>query len=435
MVARAALIHDDRALRRDCKELSDAEARADEIVRRIRTSEASTIWTQEHTLIPHPFPGMEFLTGRDIIMKTKLFAILSKVGAIVNRRLTYNYSKLPYATVNAKVLLELALKQSAIHVQVSERVTSTNISSLLPTFRALPPDEYSDACGITEETYVAESWVSLTNARQNFSADLGGPAGFDKWCIGTMMINPTEAYTTHNTIQKIWQKFTSTFRVSMGLINFTPIFSEYIREFLRSSIEDGISYVEARVNFLHKYMIGEDGEENVPHREWLTIFDLILKEVKDEMKMHGRENEFIGARIIYSTIRFMTPEELDWYLEDCIALKKEFPHLIAGFDLVGDENQLNPLIYYIEPLLRFQERQKEEGISIPFIFHAGETLGDGTPADTNLYDALLLGTKRIGHGYSLVKHPKIIEACRQRGIAVEVCPISYVDISPAKVCL
>jgi adenosine deaminase CECR1 len=122
-------------------------------------------------------------------------------------------------------------------------------------------------------------------------------------------------------------------------------------------------------------------------------------------------------QIIYTTIRSITPEELEWYLEDCIALKKEFPHLIAGiylfysechtmkahgtrtgFDLVGSENDLHPLIYYITPLLRFRERQKEEGVNIPFIFHAGETLGDGTQADVNLYDAILLGTKRIGHG-------------------------------------
>lgn len=71
---------------------------------------------------------------------------------------------------------------------------------------------------------------------------------------------------------------------------------------------------------------------------------------------------------------------------------------LIGFDLVGDENVHRPLVDYIEPLLRFQERQKELGLDIPFIFHAGETLGDGTAADNNLYDALLLGTKRIGHG-------------------------------------
>jgi hypothetical protein len=71
---------------------------------------------------------------------------------------------------------------------------------------------------------------------------------------------------------------------------------------------------------------------------------------------------------------------------------------LPGFDLVGNENALKPLIYYAEALLRFRERQQEEGVDIPFIFHAGETLGDGTEADMNLYDAILLGTKRIGHG-------------------------------------
>ncbi|KAG6862094.1 hypothetical protein C0995_007224 [Termitomyces sp. Mi166 len=220
---------------------------------------------------------------------------------------------------------------------------------------------------------------------------------------------------------EVYKYFSS---VNGGLIRFAPIFPDYIREFLKSSIEDGINYVEARVNFLFKYMVGEDGEENIPHREWLLMFDRVLTEVKDDMQRQGREGEFIGARIIYSTIRFITPDELYWYLEDCIALKKEFPHLIAGFDLVGNENELKPLIDYIEPLLRFKERQKEEGVDIPFIFHAGETLGDGTHADDNLYDALLLGTRRIGHGYSLVKHPKLIEVCRQKHIAIEVCPIS-----------
>jgi hypothetical protein len=44
-------------------------------------------------------------------------------------------------------------------------------------------------------------------------------------------------------------------------------------------------------------MVGEDGQENVPHREWLRIFDKIMNEVKDDMKQQGREDEFIGARV------------------------------------------------------------------------------------------------------------------------------------------
>lgn len=73
--------------------------------------------------------------------------------------------------------------------------------------------------------------------------------------------------------------------------------------------------------------------------------------------------------------------------------------ILSGFDLVGDENVLHPLMYYQEKLLWFQIRQKEVGVDIPFLLHAGETLGDGTEADDNLYDAILLGTKRIGHGF------------------------------------
>lgn len=35
-----------------------------------------------------------------------------------------------------------------------------------------------------------------------------------------------------------------------------------------------------------------------------------------------------------------------------------------------------------------------------------------------------MGTKRIGHGYALVKHPKLLELVKERDIAIEVNPIS-----------
>jgi hypothetical protein len=77
--ARAALIHEDRYLRRDMHiKHSDAEKKADQIIRDIRTEEASTIWMQEHESILHPFPGMEFLTGASwIIAYTALRAHIS----------------------------------------------------------------------------------------------------------------------------------------------------------------------------------------------------------------------------------------------------------------------------------------------------------------------------------------------------------------------
>ncbi len=40
--------------------------------------------------------------------------------------------------------------------------------------------------------------------------------------------------------------------VFQGLIRFVPVWTEYVREFLLSSIEDGISYVEPRILFWFK---------------------------------------------------------------------------------------------------------------------------------------------------------------------------------------
>ena len=61
---RAALIVEDRSLRRDrLVRPSPLELQADQAVRNIRAEEASSIWQQGNDSIPHPFPGMEFLTG------------------------------------------------------------------------------------------------------------------------------------------------------------------------------------------------------------------------------------------------------------------------------------------------------------------------------------------------------------------------------------
>ncbi|KAJ6488033.1 hypothetical protein C8R45DRAFT_1144863 [Mycena sanguinolenta] len=419
---RAALIQRDRSLRADhAQVLSETEIKADRVLCEIRAAEAASIWGAKYLDVEHPFPGMEFLTGRSIVVQTKLFKILSKArmpkGAVLHVHLD--------ATLDGKTLLRLALEEPAMHVRVPQQLSADNIATVSPEFKALPKHMFTEsACGLTDSGYAPNAWVQLRTAKDTFNASLGGPEGFDRWVTGALSINASEAYRTHNTVDKIWQKFASIFAVSKGLVYFVPVWRKYIYEFLRSSVEDGISYIEARVMFSIQYMIGEDGAQNVPHREWLLIFDDVQNTLKADLKEQGREDEFIGARIIYTALRFIPTEELDWFCEDCISLKKEFPHLIAGFDLAGPENNPPPLINYAEGLLRFRERQREEGVDIPLILHAGETCGDGTHADMNLYDAILLGSKRIGHGFSLVRHPSLMQECREKGVLIEVCPIS-----------
>ena len=67
-------------------------------------------------------------------------------------------------------------------------------------------------------------------------------------------------------------------------------------------------------------------------------------------------------------------------------------------------------------------------ITIPFMFHAGETLldlgGSKNPENSNLYDAVLFNAKRIGHGFALLKHPILVEEFKRLEICVELCPTS-----------
>jgi len=111
-------------------------------------------------------------------------------------------------------------------------------------------------------------------------------------------------------------------------------------------------------------------------------------------------------------------------MKQCIYAKKAHPHLIAGFDFVGPEDRGRPLQDLVPEIFWFKKRCMEEGLEIPFFFHAGETLNDGDTTDENLFDAVVLNTRRIGHGFSLYKHPLLIEMIKEKKILVETCPVS-----------
>lgn len=107
-------------------------------------------------------------------------------------------------TVDTRILLDLAIKQPAIHVRVSEPLTAQNISSILPEIKPLPMVSYNlNGTSLTSPDYIPYTWVNIAKARELFDISMGGPEGFDKWVIGSMTVRPCEAYGTHNTATKV----------------------------------------------------------------------------------------------------------------------------------------------------------------------------------------------------------------------------------------
>jgi adenosine deaminase CECR1 len=133
------------------------------------------------------------------------------------------------ATLNAEVLLRLALQQPAIHVSAAMPIDASTFMFPLPQFKAFPEDYVSDGPGLTDPSYVGNSWVPIRKARDTFDQNLGGPAAFDAWVTKALTINLDDAYETYNTVcgcvadmsfradefeGQIWMKFQDTFQVS-----------------------------------------------------------------------------------------------------------------------------------------------------------------------------------------------------------------------------
>lgn len=76
--------------------------------------------------------------------------------------------------------------------------------------------------------------------------------------------------------------------------------------------------------------------------------------------------------------------------------KKAYPNLIAGFDMVNEEDFTDGIQTYMPQILAAQNDKTSSTYDMATFCHAGETHNKDI---TNLHDAILLNTKRVGHGF------------------------------------
>ncbi|KAH8299807.1 hypothetical protein KR044_006002, partial [Drosophila immigrans] len=209
------------------------------------------------------------------------------------------------------------------------------------------------------------------------------------------------------TNDKAWDHMMSIFRMVEGMLKYYPIWGEYYFNALKEFNDDGVQYVEVRSPLSRLYCLNG---EKLPVQETLRVYNEEIKRFKAD------HPDFIDSKVIYSPLRHTTPQNMRELVKMCIALNKEFPNLLIGFDLVGQEKLAHPLKIFVNELLKMPPH-------INFYFHAGQTNLFGSPLDENLIDAVLLGTKRIGHAYAITKHPLMMYFVKHFGIAIEVCPI------------
>ncbi|PFH61293.1 hypothetical protein XA68_17710 [Ophiocordyceps unilateralis] len=429
LASRARILDNERGSAFDARCRAGAtalEARANRVLSAVRRRDEAVVYGAAMPRVGHAgrthrrFPADRFLANLDLIDGAAALMHVSRhLPKGAHLHVHFN------ACLPPRVLLDMAKSM--------DRMFVTSDLALVPDddyasfhrcqlqFTILGPGEESegDVFAPYYEPRTAMSFARfLTAFRQHYPY-----ASPDRWLEEKLIFSAEEAYEPLQTSEGAWDVFNGRTRMMKGLFNYETAYRQYTRLFLEDLVRDKILYAEIRPNFMtSNQLYRDDGSGLIDNMGIMRIIIHVVTGFRAEMEAAGAY--FGGVKVIYCTPRVFSSHEIEAALDECLAFKKLWPEWIAGFDLVGEESKGRPLKHFIHPLLAFKRKCAEEGLDIPFLFHCGETLEVGTDTDENLIDALLLGAKRIGHGYALPRHPYVMEQMKAQGVCLELCPIS-----------
>lgn len=307
--------------------------------------------------------------------------------------------------VNSKLfqLIEKMPKGGGLHLH------DTLLTSLDYVIRNITYRDYLYSCTENGELKLAFAdpplqdpcWISVKSLREK-------NPDYDGWLrkqFSLVVDHPEQEYPD---INAVWKKFESGIQTITLMITYKPVFADYFYQGLQELYDDNVNYVEVRGTLPVVYDL-----TGWPLNPIQTLG--LLKKVADQfLEDHP---DFLGIKYIYAPSRHVDEETVDEYIQIYNMMKSLYPDFLVGFDLVNQEDLGYPLTKFINELT-------EAAGDVKFFFHAGETNWNGMSSDMNLIDAVLLNTTRIGHGYGILKHPGVLKEVKQRGIGIEVNPIS-----------
>ena len=133
-------------------------------------------------------------------------------------------------------------------------------------------------------------------------------------------------------------------------------------------ITDGVRWVDFRGVFNADYFLEGSETASPDYVDYLRIWS----EEMSAFRKSEAGTSFWGCRFIWSCLRSWSKKQIVEHMKSCIDMKKRFPDLICGFDCVGYEPAGRALADLTPELFWFRKRCVENGVDIPFFFHAGE---------------------------------------------------------------
>jgi adenosine deaminase CECR1 len=397
------------------QKLSTVAVQANDIVANIRQYEIDNVWRQPAPLGEEDsemFAGMMFPKARATILETDLWKVVSRMpkGSLLHAHLS--------AMQPADVMLQAVYDTEGMVISMSEALTNDIArDSAAITMRHVNTTTEAASAFFHEEEYVADTEIPFKQAAE---AHPGGKDAFFAYLKYRLVLSPEESIRHDLGVDAIWRTFEALFGVSGNFLGYEPLLRTYYRNLLSGLVDDNISWVEIRHGW-SPGLVPEGQEEDSPD---LDFFWRVTTEEIARFQATEKGKDFWGVRFIWADLRGLNRTLIANNMVNALEMKLAFPELISGYDLVQQEDLGAPLIELAPELIFFQEQASALNVTMPFFFHAGETLGDGNATDNNLFDALLFDSRRIGHGFSLYKHPQLLKDAIANHVMVEVCPIS-----------
>ncbi|MBX2817405.1 MAG: hypothetical protein KTR24_15460 [Saprospiraceae bacterium] len=212
----------------------------------------------------------------------------------------------------------------------------------------------------------------------------------------------------------IWTEFERVFQRITGFVTYRPIWSDYLYEGLLILAKDNIQHAELRLPFLNT-LYDLDAPAN-PY----ALADFVQTFVEVQQRIRKIDPGFT-MNIIHANLRFFDQQTIWNDITFTHQNRTKYPQWLKGYDLVAEEDAGHPTLFHVENFLRLDSLETATGVSLPLYLHDGES--DWVSVD-NLYDAILLGTRRIGHGFNLFRFPGLMERVREEQICMEINPLS-----------
>lgn len=121
----------------------------------------------------------------------------------------------------------------------------------------------------------------------------------------------------------------------------------------------------------------------------MEVINEIIKETKKRVP-------YFELSIIVVSYKMAGHKHVKKMIDTIQVARQKYPDLIAGFDLVNEEDFTDQISEFMPQILAAQKDESSLTHGMHTFMHAGET---HNPLVKNLHDAMLLNSKRIGHGF------------------------------------